>query len=254
MEYSIRELANLAGVSTRTLRWYDQIGLLKPSRTGDNGYRYYAAAEVNRLQHILFYRALGVELSQIQQLLDDPSFDRMTALREHLSALQARRAHIDALIDTVQRTLSAEERMIPMSDHEKFESFKHQLVAENEQAYGQEARARYGDGAVEAGNAKLLNMTQAQHAQWTALEQDIRAKLESAVRSKEQPDGPLGAEIADLHRRWLMFVWTKYTPQAHAGVAQMYVCDDRFRSYYDASVPGCAQFLRDAILCATKSL
>ena len=77
MEYSIRELSNLSGVSTRTLRWYDEIGLLKPCRVAESGYRYYGAAEVDRLQDILYYRALGVGLARIRECLDAPSFDRL---------------------------------------------------------------------------------------------------------------------------------------------------------------------------------
>ena len=74
MEYSIQELSRLSGVTTRTLRWYDQIGLLKPSRVAESGYRYYGRAEVDRLQDILYYRALGVELARIKECLDDPSY------------------------------------------------------------------------------------------------------------------------------------------------------------------------------------
>ena len=93
MEYSIQALAHLAGVTTRTLRWYDQIGLLKPSRVADNGYRYYGPAEVDRLQDILYYRALGVALAQIRTCLDEPSFDRLAVLRSHLTALHRLRHH-----------------------------------------------------------------------------------------------------------------------------------------------------------------
>ena len=89
MEYSIQELSRLSGVTTRTLRWYDQIGLLKPSRVAESGYRYYGRAEVDRLQDILYYRALGVELTRIKECLDDPFFDRLAALRNHLAALEA---------------------------------------------------------------------------------------------------------------------------------------------------------------------
>ena len=95
MEYSIQALAHLAGVTTRTLRWYDQIGLLKPSRVADNGYRYYGPAEVDRLQDILYYRALGVALAQIRTCLDEPSFDRLAVLRSHLTALQGERARLE---------------------------------------------------------------------------------------------------------------------------------------------------------------
>ena len=88
MEYTIRELADLSGVTTRTLRWYDQIGLLKPGRVAENGYRYYGPAQVDRLQDILYYRALGVELAQIKACLDDPSFDRLAALRGAAAAVR----------------------------------------------------------------------------------------------------------------------------------------------------------------------
>ena len=83
MEYSIQKLSRLSGVTTRTLRWYDEIGLLKPSRVAESGYRYYGSAEVDRLQDILYYRALGVELAQIKACLDDPSFDRLAAICIH---------------------------------------------------------------------------------------------------------------------------------------------------------------------------
>ncbi len=89
MEYSIQECSQLAGVTTRTLRWYDKINLLKPSRTAESGYRYYGLAEVNRLQNLLFYYVLGVELAQIKECLDSLSFDRLTALRTHLTALES---------------------------------------------------------------------------------------------------------------------------------------------------------------------
>src|SRR5699024_12753371 len=100
MEYSIQELSRLSGVTTRTLRWYDQIGLLKPSRVAESGYRYYGPAEVDRLQDILFYRALGVELGRIKECLDDPSFNRLAALQSHLAALAAERARADPLIQS----------------------------------------------------------------------------------------------------------------------------------------------------------
>ena len=81
MEYSIQQLSRLSGVTTRALRWYDKIGLLKPSRVAESGYRYYGRTEVDRLQDILYYRAFGVELARIMEFLDDPAFDRLAVLR-----------------------------------------------------------------------------------------------------------------------------------------------------------------------------
>ena len=92
---TVNEVSRLTGVSIRALHYYDQIGLLKPSRVAESGYRYYGRAEVDRLQDILYYRALGVELARIKECLDDPSFDRLAALRNHLAALEAERERLE---------------------------------------------------------------------------------------------------------------------------------------------------------------
>ena len=133
MEYSIQELSRLSGVTTRTLRWYDQIGLLKPSRVAESGYRYYGGAEVDRLQDILYYRALGVELARIRECLDDPSFDRLAALRSHLSALEQERERLDGLIRSVKKTILTQERKAVMDDQEKFEALKRRAVVWHEE-------------------------------------------------------------------------------------------------------------------------
>ena len=169
MEYSIQELSHLSGVTTRTLRWYDQIVLLKPSRVAESGYRYYGKAEVDRLQDILYYRALGVELARVKECLDDPSFDRLAALRNHLAALEAK-----------------------------------------------------------------------------------RERLENAVRGGVSPDSEDGRVLCALHRQWLTITGNRYDPAKHRGIAELYVMDERFTAYYDKHLPGCARFLRDAVIYWVK--
>ena len=216
MEYSIQELARLSGVTTRTLRWYDQIGLLKPGRVAENGYRRYGPAQVDRLQDILYYRALGVELAQIRACLDDPDFDRLAALRGHLARLEGERARLDGLIRSVTDTIHAEERNEIMQDEQKFEVFKRQAVECNEALYGREVREKYGDA-------------------------------QRAVSEKLSPEGEEGRRIAALHRRWLTLTGNRYDPGKHWGLAALYTEDPRFTAYYDRSVPGCAWFLRAAV-------
>ena len=247
MEYSISQLAELAGVSTRTLRWYDRIGLLKPLRIGENGYRYYGEAEVDRLQQVLFYRELGVELDRIRALLDDPGFDRMAALKSHLAALEKDRRRVEALIGAVRRTIDAEERNEPMKNAEKFEAFKREAVARNESEHGTEARLRYGDGAVDASHDKIRGMSREQYDEWKRLEQEILDRLESAVRRGISVDSDEAAEIVRLHKRWLCFTLPTYTPEIHLGIVQMYTADPRFQSYYDRNLPNCAAFLADSV-------
>lgn len=248
MEYTIKALADLAGVTPRTLRWYDREGLLRPLRTTETGYRIYGSQEVNRLQDILFYRELGLELAAIRQILDDPAFDRQAALQSHLRELEARRARLDGLILTVRKTIDETQGGVKMSDREKFESFKRHAVEANEARYGREIRDRYGDEAVDRANANVLALTEEEYGQWKALGEEIRAALAQAVRTGENPAGEEGRRIAALHRRWLSFSWEAYTPQAHEELGRLYTADERFTAYYDRERPGCARFLRDAVL------
>lgn len=247
MEYTIQKLANIAGVSTRTLRYYDEIGLLVPARTSSSGYRIYGQWEVDQLQQILFYRELGVSLEVIKDIISDPKFDRIRALQQHLERLLDKRKELDLLIANAEKTIaSAEGRTITMSDREKFEGFKQQMIDENETTYGKEIRNKYGDTSVNKSNKKLQEMTQGEYEDWTYLENEVKVTLAKAF-STGNPASDMAQKAAELHKRWLAFSWDKYTTEAHAEIAQMYVDDERFKAYYDAEQPGMAEFLRDAI-------
>lgn len=246
MEYTVQKLGALAGISTRTLRYYDEFGLLKPARINSSGYRIYGQAEVDRLQQILFYRELGVSLEGIKEIVTAPSFDGARALREHHHTLLQRRAQLDQLIANVELTLAHTEGRITMSNEEKFAGFKQKLIDDNEQKYGKEIREKYGEGTVEKSNRKLKNMTEEQFNALQQLEADMFESLEQAMEEGDSAS-ELAQKAADLHRQWLSFYWDTYTKEAHAGVAQMYVDDERFTAYYDKRRPGTAEFLRDAV-------
>lgn len=247
MEYTIAKLARMSGVTVRTLRYYDQIGLLRPVRIS-NGYRIYGQKEVDILQQILFYRALGVELKEIAAILKDPKFDRELALEDHLSALLAKREQLDRLIGTVSKTISAMKGECTMGDQEKFEGFKDKLIADNEKKYGKEIRSKYGDDAVNASNAKLKAMSRDKMQQAQELSEAINAGLKEAF-AQGDPAGELAQQICEKHRQWLCIYWPEgmYTKQAHSALADSYVDDERFKAYYDKIAEGCAEFLRDAI-------
>ena len=247
MEYGINELAKLTGLTTRTLRYYDEIDLLKPSRLGDNGYRFYDSKDLETLQQIMFYRKRGFELKQIKEILKDPDYDIAKALKEHLAALEEQKNNIDSLIKNIKMTLLDVEGEYEMSDKERFEVFKKDLIKENEAKYGKEAREKYGDDAVDASNAKLMGMSEEKYERFKALEEEVKIKLETAVTSAINPEDEAGKEIAAIHKEWLMMTWKTYSPEAHKGLAKMYVFDERFKSYYDEKVEGCADFLQKAI-------
>lgn len=247
MEYGIREVAELAGVSARTLRYYDEIGLLKPSHVNEAGYRFYGERELEFLQQILFYRERGFELKQIQKVLYQKDFDLLHALEEHLSELEKQQMHTEALIRTVRQTIASKKGEIKMSQQEKFEAFKKEQIQKNEETYGAEIRGKYGDTEVDASNRKMLNMSEKEWEDFQKLEEEIRRKLETGVRTGMLPDSEEAKEIVQLHKAWLCKTWTKYTLEAHKGVAAMYVMDERFQQYYDREVPGCAELLKQAV-------
>lgn len=245
MEYTVQKLGRLAGVSTRTLRYYDEIGILKPARMSSSGYRIYGQAEVDKLQQILFYRELGVSLERIKQIVNSPSFNAAQALKEHREHLLDKRKQLDTLIANVEKTIASHEGRMTMSDKEKFEGFKQTLIAENERKYGQEVREKYGDETVDRSNEKLMSMTPEQHEEVQHLTDEVLAALAEAFRTGD-PAGEAAQRTAELHKRWLTFYWNEYSPEAHANIAQMYVDDERFKAYYGKE-PGMTEFLRDAI-------
>lgn len=250
MEYTVQKLSSLAGISTRTIRYYDEIGILKPARISSSGYRIYGESEVNKLQQILFYRELGVSLDNIREIITSPGFDSSRALVEHREKLLAKRRQLDVLIENVNKTIDQSEGRIKMSDREKFEGFKQKMINENEEKYGHEIREKYGNEEVEKSYKKLKGMTEEQYKEVEALGQEVLDTLKEAFKTGN-PEGELGQRAAELHRRWLSFYWDGYTKEAHAGLAQMYVDDERFTKFYDKEQPGFAEFLRDAIFIYT---
>lgn len=246
--YTIGELARMSGTSVRTLRFYEEAGLLAPAREAGNGYRRYTTEDVDRLQEILLLRHLGVAVRDIEPLLSTSAGERRHALACHLAELRAERKRLDELIGTVERTLAQLKGEADMVDNEKFEGFKRVLVEDNERRYGPEARERYGDDAVDESNRRMLNMSKADYETWRALETEILDALAEAVRVGEDPAGPTGAHVCELHRTWLGYTWPAYSPEAHRGLAKGYVADERFRAYYDRAAPGATDWLHDAIL------
>jgi DNA-binding transcriptional MerR regulator len=246
MEYTVQKLAQMAGVSSRTLRYYDEIGILKPARTNSSGYRIYGQQEVDRLQQILFYRELGISLDQIKEIISAPAFDAADALKEHREKLLEKRKQLDLLITNVEKTIASAEGRTTMSDKEKFEGFKKKMIEDNEEQYGKEIREKYGDDTVDKSNAKLMNMTQEEHEAVTKLAEEVNTALAEAMQTGD-PAGELAQKAADLHKQWITFYWSEYSKEAHAGLAEMYVADERFKAYYDKIRPGAAEFLRDAI-------
>lgn len=203
------------------------------------------------LQQILFYKELGFELQIIKDIITQPSFDIIEALKSHRNKLLKKKSQINILLDNIEKTIAHHEGRIAMSDNEKFNGFKQQMIDENEKQYGKEIRDKYGNEVVNQSYQKLKNMSKEEFEKLQNVQDELYSTLKLAMETND-PASELAQKAAKLHKEWLCFYWPKYNKEAHRNLAQMYVDDERFKKYYDNIHPKCAEFLRDAIIIFTQ--
>lgn len=246
MEYTVKKLSELSGVSTRTLRFYDQIGLLKPKYINVSGYRVYGENEVDLLQQILFFKKLDMPLETIKLMINNPHYDSIKSLEKHLNQLVDERDNLDLIITSIQMTIQSKKEGLPMDNNLKFKALKASKLEENEKRYGKEIRKKYGEEVVEETNKRFLESDEKSFQRADELSKKIIEYLLLAM-DKLDITCEEAKKAVELHKEWLMIYWKEYSVIAHRGLGDMYVSDERFKSYYDSSRVGAAQFLRDAI-------
>ena len=247
MQYKINEFANLASISTRTLRYYDQIGLLKPSSINDAGYRYYGPYEVDRLEQIMYLKALDVPLKTIKKILNAQPLNHLELLNDHLVKLNQKKNHIESIIKMLKQSIEAKERNIVMNDKDKFTEFKNTLINENESQYKDEVESKWGKDAYAQSKKAFSNMSEKDYNHFKALETQILIQLKNAYDQKLALDSKEVIQIVKLHQEWITLAWGSYNKDAHFQLVDMYVDDHRFKAYYDKEQDGLAILLRDAV-------
>jgi len=250
----INEVANISGVSIRTLHYYDEIGLLSPSKDVNSNYRVYTEKDLEILQQILFYRELKYLLMQIKQILTDESFDIVKSLTMQREQLVTKQKQLEQIVSLIDKTIKMKkgESTMTMTNEEKFNAFKQNVIEQNDKNYGEEIRQQFGEETVLATYGKLKDMTEEQYEAVSQLELQLFDRLKEGLEV-QSPSEDLMLEIAELHKRWLSFYWVKYSESAHAGLAHMYLLDERFTQYYDRKVmPGATKLLVDCIHLYTK--
>jgi len=243
MEASIQEVARLAGTTSRTLRHYDDIGLLPPTRVGANGYRWYDDDALVRLQRILLLRELGLGLAAIRRLLDEQD-DEQAALRTHLGWLRSEESRIGRQIASVERTIAAREKGAGIVAEQAFDGFDHTQ-------YREEVEARWGTAAYAASDAWWRGLGAEGQARHKALQEQLSADWRAAAERGVDPASDEAQALAARHVAWLGSI--PGTPGAGGtpvpayieGLADMYVADERFAAHY-GGVAG-ATFVRDAL-------
>ena len=239
MMYSVKELADLADVSRRTLHYYHELGLLVPAMVSDQGYRRYDDDSLLRLQQILFYRELGLELRQIQTLLDEPKFDLLAALQGHRLTLQAKIGRLQKLVQTVDSTIAHLHGEIAMSEKNLFSGF-----SEAEQArYEQEAVANWGEMASDS--IKRWH----QYGEVRQAEILAEGNVIYQALAENMASGPASPMVQRLLGRWHEHLRHFYepTPEILAGLGQAYHDHPDFNATFTKIDPALPAFLKEAI-------
>ena len=240
MRESISEMAKRTGVSVRTLHYYDEIGLLKPSEIAtDTGYRYYHDEALERLQQILFFRELNFSLKEIQKIMSSSDYTKEVALQKQRELLCLEKERLEGIIQLLDARLKGEHKM-------SFKEFDNSEIERMKEQYADEVKERWGNTkAYEESVQKATNRSEEEEADYAS---GMKQLLEEF--SKHLKEDPGSDEVQELVRRWQQLITKQYyecTDEILLGLGQMYVADERFLEFMDQYGKGTAQLVCDGI-------
>ena len=238
--FTVKQLSQMAGVTPRTLHHYDDIGLLKPSRIGDNGYRYYGEEALLKLQQILYYRELDFPLEDIRRIMGRRDFDLLGALQSHREALQKKAARLSQLLATVDNTIQHLKGEKLMSQKGLFKGFSE----EEQDKLALEAGQMYDPATVRESNRKWKAYSKEKRDAILAEGNQVYLDMIAAM-----PKGASSAEVQIIVGRWrshMDYFWTPNLDQL-LGLANMYNDDPKFKANFDDMHPNLAEFMREAV-------
>lgn len=252
MAYKVKEVAELAGVSIRTLHHYDRIGLLKPDSVSAAGYRLYSEENLEMLQQILFFKEIGFSLRDIQDILKRQDFDRMHALKKHKALLEKKKNRLAYIITTVENTITSLEGGKKMSENEMFEGLDMAEIKKFQEDYAEEAREKYGKEIVDGTLEKTAKYTK---EDWAAILVKQQALWQRIADGMER--GSADPEVQEAVDEWRQMITDNYydcTLEIFRGLGDLYVHDERFKANYEKIRPGLAEFMRAAMhhYCETQ--
>ena len=244
--YTVKQLSKLAGVTPRTLHYYDEIGLLKPVSVGANGYRYYGDDSALRLQQILFYRELDLPLEDIKKIMGRRDFDALAALENHRRALGKQSERIERLIQTVDDTILHLKGQKTMSKKQLFEAFSE----EQQEEYARQAEQLYDPEIVRLSNRKWKAYSAVERQRILDEGNKIYTDMIATM-----PKGAASPEVQAIVERWrkhMDYFWTPNLEQL-VGLAEGYNTDPRFKANFDKIDPRLAEFMREAVKAYVKT-
>jgi MerR family transcriptional regulator, thiopeptide resistance regulator len=241
--YSVGKVANLAGVTIKTLHHYDEIRLLSPSGRSEAGYRIYGESDLQRLQQILFYRELGLALEEIATILDDPRTDAVGHLRRQRRLLTERIGRLHKMVAAIDHEMEAREMYIKLTPEERLEVFG-DFEPENHE---KEVKQRWGNTeAYRQSRRRVGGYTKEDWTRIKAEQEEIEKNLAAAFESGAASESERAMDAAEAHRQHIDRWFYDCGHETHRGLGGMYVGDDRFRAHYDERSPGLSGYIRDA--------
>lgn len=243
MAYTVKKLASVSGVSVRTLHFYDEIGLLAPAYVGDNGYRYYEEEQLLMLQQILFFREIGFELKQIQDVLKQTDFDKLQALRSHKQILIGKQQRQDELIRTIDKTIEQLNGGKKMKNEELYYGFDSEKQKEHEK-YLVESGI-FSQDFLDECNQKVKHWSDKQK---NAFIQDIEKIMQALILCIENKMPASAHEVQELmkkHYHWLELTWTP-NKESYLGLIELYQTPG-FAEFYDMRHPHLLKFMVKAM-------
>lgn len=235
----ISEVAKLTGITVRTLHYYDEIGLLKPSEITEAGYRLYSREDLEILQQILFFRELDFPLSQIKEIMNNPNYDKEEALKKQKELLIQQRQRIEGLIKLIEKRIEGDNNM-------SFKEFDMNEIEENKKKYAKEVKERWGTSkAYEESEKKTSSYNK---GKWGDINQETSEIFKGFAELRNSDPG--SEEVQELVRRWQKYITDNFytcTNEILSGLGLMYVEDERFKENLDKNGEGTAKLMAEAI-------
>lgn len=246
MKYRVKELAEIVGVSVRTLHHYDEINLLKPEYISESGYRLYIYKNLERLQQILFFKEIGFSLDEIKIILDDPNFDRKKALASHKKLLLKKKERIEEMIKTVDKTINSIKQGEKMKEKEMFKGFNMDEIEKHKKIYSEEVKEKWGN--TNAYKESDLKTSKYNKDDWKRISNDMEKIYKKIIDNMDKgiQDISIKEAIEEL-RNHITNNFYNCTPEIFKGLGNMYVDDERFTKNIDKYKKGLSVFLRDSI-------
>jgi DNA-binding transcriptional MerR regulator len=244
MGHTVGQVAKLAGVTVRTLRHYDEIGLLSPQTRTGAGYRRYGPEDVERLHQILLYRELGFTLDEIETILSEPDVGAREHLRRQHTLLLQRIIRLQEMAAAVEYLLEAQKVGINLTPEEKLEVFGEF----DPDTYAEEAEQRWG--GTDAYRESARRTARYTKDDWKKIQdetEDLMRRWVCALDDGAPAEGARAMDLAEEHRQQISRYFYECSFEIHVGLADMYIVDPRFTKNYDERRPGLAQYVHDAI-------